>query len=140
MNVKEFEETACPFCGQIRLGGGDCDCDGAKRARKIEDQIKRAADTIDDLFGESCKERGYKPLPEKEIGTLNVLAELIVNYKMHQAMLSFAGGIRAKLSHGAKGAIKVERSETKKGFRRSQGISFLIYWNILENQCRILFF
>ena len=114
MNVKEFEETACPFCGQVRLGGGDCDCDGAKRARKIEDQIKRAADTIDDLFGESCKERGYKPLPEKEIGTLNVLAELIANYKMHQAMLSFAGGIRAKLSHGTKGAIKVERSETKK--------------------------
>ena len=114
MNTEIFEETACPFCGQVRLGGGDCDCDGAKRARKIEDQIKRAADTIDDLFGESCKERGYKPLPEKEIGTLNVLAELIANYKMHQAMLSIAGGIRAKLSHGAKGAIKVARSETKK--------------------------
>ena len=48
MNVKAFEEKACPFCGQVRLGGGDCDCDGAK------------------------------------------------------------------LSHGAKGAIKVERSETKK--------------------------
>ena len=51
---------------------------------------------------------------KKEIGTLNVLTELIANYKMHQAMLSFAGGIRAKLSRGAKGAIKVERSETKK--------------------------
>lgn len=114
MSVRVFEEKACPFCGQVRLGGGDCDCDGAKRARKIADQIERAVGTIDDLFGESCKERGYKPLPEKEIGTLNVLAELIANYKMHQAMLSFAGGIRAKLSHGAKGAIKVERSETKK--------------------------
>ena len=114
MSVIVFEEKACPFCGQVRLGGGDCDCDGAKRARKIADQIERAVGTIDDLFGEGCKESGYKPLPEKELQILNTLVELIANYKMHQAVLSFAGGIRAKLSHGAKGAIKVERSETKK--------------------------
>ena len=25
MNTEIFEETACPFCGQVRLGGGDKD-------------------------------------------------------------------------------------------------------------------
>ena len=28
-------ETTCPYCGQIQLMGGECDCPGARRARKI---------------------------------------------------------------------------------------------------------
>lgn len=108
------KEIACPFCGQISLTGDECNCPGAKRDRKIKDQIKRAAQAIDEIFGESCLEEGYTPVSEDNIDIMNAAAVQIANYKMHAVSFVFSSGTRAKITRGAKGVIKVERSETKK--------------------------
>lgn len=107
-------ERVCPFCGQISLAGDECDCPGAKRDRRIKDQIERAVQAIDEIFGEACPEEGYKPVSEDNIDVLNAAAVQIANYKMHAASFVLSSGTRAKLTRGAKGVIKVERSETKK--------------------------
>lgn len=108
------DEAACPYCGQIRIMGDDCDCTGAKRARKIEDQIQRAVEAIEDIFGEACTDEGYKPVSEDAIELMSAAAVQIANYKIHAISLILSSGTRAKLTRGAKGIIKVERSETKK--------------------------
>lgn len=107
-------EAACPFCGQISLTGDECNCPGARRDRKIKDQIERAVQAIDEIFGETCSEEGYKPVSEENIDIMNAAAVQIANYKMHAVSLVLSSGTRAKLTRGAKGVIKVERSETKK--------------------------
>ena len=107
-------EATCPYCGQIQLMGGECDCPGARRARKIEDQIQRAVEAIDEIFGEACAEEGYKPVSEDNIELMDAAAVQIANYKIHAVSLVLSSGTRAKLTRGAKGVIKVERSETKK--------------------------
>ena len=115
--IKEIgfdDEVACPYCGQIKIMGGECDCPGAKRARKIEDQIQRAVEAIEDIFGEACTEEGYKPVSEENIELMDAAAVQIANYKIHAISLILSSGTRAKLTRGAKGVIKVERSETKK--------------------------
>ena len=45
---------------------------------------------------------------------MNDIASLIAHEKLAQVTLTLPGGIKAKLTRGAKSAIKVERSETKK--------------------------
>mgnify|MGYP002539173483 CR=1 FL=1 len=107
-------EVACPFCGQISLTGDECNCPGARRDRKIKDQIERAVQAIDEIFGEACSEEGYKPVSEDNIDIMNAAAVQIANYKMHAVSFVLSSGTRAKLTRGAKGVIKVERSETKK--------------------------
>lgn len=115
INEVEFEnESACPYCGQINIMGGDCDCLGAKRAKKIEDQIRRAQMAIEEVFGEACTEEGYTPVSEDNIEFMNSAAVLLANYKIHAISIVLSSGTRAKLARGSKGAIKVERFETKK--------------------------
>lgn len=108
------DEAACQYCGQIKIMGGDCDCPGAKRARKIEDQIQRAVEAIEEIFGEACTDEGYKPVSEDAIELMSAAAVQIANYKIHAISLVLSSGTRAKLTRGAKEVIKVERSETKK--------------------------
>lgn len=47
-------QEPCPFCGQISLMDDECNCPGARRDRKIKDQIERAVQAIDEIFGEAC--------------------------------------------------------------------------------------
>lgn len=113
-NIGFEDEKACKHCGQISLTGDDCNCPGARRERKIQEQIERAAITINEVFGEGCEESGYKPVSEDNINTMYDAAVQIANYKIHAVAFVLPGGVRAKLTRGAKCAIKVERSETKK--------------------------
>ena len=106
-------EDTCKFCGQLTLTG-DCDCPGAHRERKIQDQIERAIISIQEIFGEGCEESGYKPVSEDNIEIMNDIAVQIANYKLHGVALILPSGTRAKLARASKGAIKVERSEVKK--------------------------
>lgn len=68
-------EAACPYCGQISIVGGDCDCVGAKRARRIEAQIWQAKQAIDEIFGEQAEQDGKKPIAEENIAILKTVAE-----------------------------------------------------------------
>ena len=88
----------CEFCGQVSIGKDECDCWQARRAKRIADQISRASLAIAD----------------EHIDLMNNIAELIANEKLNSASLTLVSGTKAKLTRGAKGAIKVERSETKK--------------------------
>lgn len=103
----------CPFCGQIALDG-ECDCDGAKRERKIQEQIQRANDKIYELFGENCTKLGYNPVADESIQLMLEMAEQVAYWKMYSASLYIANGVKAKISRTAGGKIKIERSETKK--------------------------
>lgn len=114
MKKIDFEDDACPYCGQVRITEGDCNCDGAKRARRIQERIQNAGETIEELFGEECKKDGYTPIPEDNIETLNAAVVQIVNYKLHAALFVLSSGTRAKITRSKGGSIKIERTETKK--------------------------
>ena len=114
MKKIDFEDDACPYCGQVRITEGDCNCDGAKRARRIHERIQNAGETIEELFGEECKKDGYTPIPEDNIETLNAAVVQIVNYKLHAASFVLSSGTRAKITRSKGGSIKIERTETKK--------------------------
>lgn len=114
MKKIDFEDDACPYCGQVRITEGDCNCDGAKRARRIQERIQNAGETIEELFGEECKKDGYTPIPEDNIETLNAAVVQIVNYKLHAASFVLSSGTRAKITRSKGGSIKIERTETKK--------------------------
>ena len=107
-------EAACPYCGQISITGGDCNCEGAKRARRIEAQIWQAKQAIDEIFGEQAEQDGKKPIVEENIAILKTVAEQIANYKLHSASFVLSSGTRAKLTRGSKGVIKIARTETQK--------------------------
>ncbi|MDR1001695.1 MAG: hypothetical protein LBL82_00270 [Oscillospiraceae bacterium] len=107
-------ETACPHCGQIQLSGAECSCHGAKKAAKVANQIIRANEAIQETFGEQCKAKGFIPVTEENIIFLQLAAEQIANCKFYAIAFVLPSGTRAKLTRGAKGTIKVERSETKK--------------------------
>lgn len=114
MKKIDFEDDACPYCGQVRITEGDCNCDGARRARRIQERIQNAGETIEELFGEECKKDGYTPIPEDNIETLNAAVVQIVNYKLHAASFVLSSGTRAKITRSKGGSIKIERTETKK--------------------------
>lgn len=111
-NIKN--ENVCPYCKQTSLLGDECQCSGARRARKIQDQIERAAEAIDNTFGENCIEAGFLPVPQENIDLMYTAAVQIATHKVHAITITLSSGTRAKLSRGTKGVIKVERSETRK--------------------------
>ena len=110
----ETNILTCEYCSQILVGKTECDCKDARRARKIADQISRASLAIRDIFGTKCTAKGYTPVADEHIELMDNIAALIANHKIHTASLTLISGTKAKLTRGAKGAIKVERSETKK--------------------------
>ena len=113
-NIRFDEEEVCPYCNQVLLNGGECSCEKAQRARKIETQIFLANDKIKKTFGEECKDLGYAPVPEEILNILFEAVELTANYKIRSITIEAAGRVRAKLSRDVKGKIKIERSETQK--------------------------
>lgn len=112
-NKKINFEGVCPFCGQVSLNE-ECNCDGAQRERKIQSQIRRATDTIYELFGPDCTENGYIPIADESIKLMREIVEQVAYWKMYSASLHIANGLKAKISRTASGKIKIERSETKK--------------------------
>lgn len=104
----------CKFCGQVFIGEEGCDCWQARREKRIADQIRRAELAINEIFGEECTKQGYIPVSEEHIDLMNNLAKLIANEKIASASLTLVGGTKAKFARGAKNAVKIERSETKK--------------------------
>lgn len=112
-NKKINFDDICPYCGQISLGE-ECDCDGAKRERKIQSQIQRATDTIYELFGSDCTEIGYVPIADESIQLMLEIVKEVAYWKMYSASVHIANGVKAKISRTASGKIKIERSETKK--------------------------
>lgn len=112
-----FDETDgnfCPFCGQGMFDGDECDCDGAKRDRKIKASIHEAKAAIDRIFGAENEKAGFEVVPDESIEMLKTCVEPLAYHKIHAVSFILSSGTKAKLTRGAKGVIKIERTETKK--------------------------
>lgn len=108
-----MNENVCKYCGQIIIGGAECSCGGARLDKKIQMQKLNARNAINDLFGEGCIAEGYEPLGDEDIEFLKSIAERVAERKVNSVSLIIAGNVRAKFSRGAKGKVKIERSEAR---------------------------
>ncbi len=108
------DNNVCKYCGQISVGGEPCRCEGAKQERKIQDQIEKASAAVETIFGENCSDNGYTPIHKSSISILLAAVEQLANSMIYSITFELPDGVKAKLARGAKGRIKVERSETKK--------------------------
>ena len=52
-----IESAVCEFCGQVLMADVECECKEAKQARRILDQIERAKEAADEIFGENSKKK-----------------------------------------------------------------------------------
>lgn len=111
--IDETDGNFCPFCGQ-GIFGDECNCDGAKRDRKIKASIFEAKAAIDRIFGEENEKAGFEVVPDESIEMLKDCVEPLAYHKVHAVAFVLSSGTKAKLTRGAKGVIKIERTETKK--------------------------
>jgi len=125
--MNEVIAGACRFCGQANINGLfdknisledaeeqatlKCNCCEAE----IYQKITSAKNNINILFGKGSEEYGMKPTEsEKVIEHMNQVVELIADETILNATIQITARTKAKFSLTAKGAIKIERSETKK--------------------------
>lgn len=116
----KIETTCCPYCGQYitletigevgeeklqELAAEQCECGGAKEARRKKQQREKLEKNICKLFGET--------FPEASDLLIAAICP-IQEYNLAAIQIDTGLGIKAKLSVNQKGEIKVEKSETKK--------------------------
>lgn len=118
----------CKFCGQTReivevekmtqeeldaSAAYACDCPGGRATAKRMDQIAAARYRIEQLFGEEAEDFGFDPKPDA-VETLQMLASLLIEKGIDEIAVRFGGTIKCKIVRLQSGAIRVERSESKK--------------------------
>lgn len=125
----EQKHGVCCFCGQIatveepagwrqedidRLAAEQCDCDGAAEYRGREKRKENAIIAIVEMCGEI--EGGVE---QEVIDLMTGIVDRILGGEMTGATLDLGDGLKVKITITAKGAIKIERSETKKRSREA---------------------
>lgn len=105
--------NTCEYCGQV-VADGICDCPEARRQAKIADQIARAKDAVEELFGEKCADNGYSPVSDESKEIMFAAVDLIANRKIYAMSIGLPSSVKASIKLGSAGTIKVERSDTKK--------------------------
>ncbi len=108
-----MSNNVCEFCGQVLMADVECECKEAKQARRILDQIERAKEAADEIFGENSKKENYTPISEECMDIIYSAIEQIAHAKIYAVTFTLPNGAKAKLTR-SKGDIKIERSETKK--------------------------
>lgn len=116
-----MSEKICQHCGQLLTMGGECNCPGAHVERKIAIQKSKARQAIDEIFGSLCEENEYEPVSEEEVQILKSFADKVAERKLISISALLGGGIKAKFTRGAKGAVKIERSESRKTSAEVEG-------------------
>ena len=106
--------NVCEFCGQVTMAAEECKCPGAERERKTVKRIEKAKEEIDKLFGDGCIALGYVPISIQNIDMLQFTAERIARGLLHKASYHLSTGTKASVSAGSDGALKIERTETRK--------------------------
>lgn len=115
MSIEEYKTgtSVCEFCGQALIAGAECSCGGARDRRRIVELIAKANLLINETFGESSVDSGYKPIAYEDYQVLFPVAEALAYRKARSAVLILKDGTKAKLvSDGM--TIKIERVETRK--------------------------
>ena len=106
-------DTVCRFCGQILMDGSECNCAGAYAQRKIEVQKASARKAVEDIFGEGSQDNGFDPIMEEDFHALILIADLAAEKKINSATLVFPPNVKAKITRGSGGKVKIERSEVR---------------------------
>lgn len=116
--------AVCPHCGQIvqvEPKAGEtpteaaervCRCAGAMAARSRAEQIDKAREMIDALFGDDCYEKyGVARVGDKTLAVLSLLCVDVIDGEISGAKIQINGLCRADVSIGAKGELKLKRTE-----------------------------
>lgn len=119
---------SCPYCGQVCETGIEfdnveranayaarhCRCDGAIRARAIEERKMDARDSIDELFGESCAEaHDFEPVESEVLDLLKTVADALIDDRIIGVSLDSVSFGKCKMKLGKDGYAVITRSETK---------------------------
>ena len=103
------EMNVCKHCGQLCID--ECDCDGAVRERKCRDYLVRAYAEIDEIIK---GEDGTGAVDEDVRKLLCETAERISYGGITSVKFVLSSGVSLTFKRVAEGAIKIERSESKK--------------------------
>lgn len=114
----------CRFCGQavaVKPEPGEtpeeaavraCDCPDARRYRLRMERVERSEEMINTLFGPGCEEAyETKHVPEETLQMLKVASVLAIDGKLSKVTVQVGGICKAEIGVGAKGEIKVKRTE-----------------------------
>ena len=101
-----MSNNICQFCGQVLMADVVCECKEAKQARRVSDQIERAKEAADEIFGENSKKENYIPISEECMEIIYSAIEQIAHAKIYAVTFTLPNGAKAKLTR-SKGDIKI---------------------------------
>lgn len=126
----EIITGACRFCGQThqttgvtqeeadRIATQACQCDGARKEKRIRDVIRDAKERAEDLLGEGGALDGFVPIEDSGVRDLiNAAIELIAIGELNSAAMQINGRGAVKVKSSGVGGVKIERTRT---LRRSE--------------------
>lgn len=116
---------ACRFCGQMKIvpwsmtqeeaddkATEACDCDDAAWDRKLKEQIRKAKEALNSVFGPGAADYGQKPVGARAMAFLQEAVSVMAEGYIDNVSVDLMGACRAKLTLTGKGSIKVKRTET----------------------------
>lgn len=127
----EIMMGVCRFCGQTyqirdaetqeeadERASQICQCDDARKNKRILDVIRDAKDKADDLLGEIGAEDGFIPVENEHVRALIYAAIRLVAYgELRETTMQIIGRGVVKVKASGVGGVKIERSRT---LRRSE--------------------
>ena len=123
----EIITGACRFCGQLhqttgvtqaeadRIATQACQCDGARKEKRIRDVIRDAREKADDLLGEIGEQEGFIQVENEGVrGLINDTITLVAYGELREASLQIIGRGVVKVKSSGIGGVKIERTRTLK--------------------------
>lgn len=116
----EVQLGACIYCGQVfnlqtsgqcteeqlnRWATDQCDCSGARGARRVEESEKKAKDNIEKFFRENSPEAA---------DIMKMAVRSVQEQKIASITVDTGFGVKGSVKLTNKGFIKVEKSISKK--------------------------
>lgn len=118
---------ACRYCGQLhqttgvtqeeadRIATQACQCDGARKEKRIRDVIRDAKERAEDLLGEGGALDGFVPIEDGRVRDFIYAAiELIAIGELNSTAMQISGRGAVKVKSSGVGGVKIERSRTLK--------------------------
>ena len=103
--MKEQTNNTCQFCGQVLLGGQECDCADAVIHRAKKSAYDEAINEIKELVTN---------WPDEHIKVVESAADEIIFNGLKSAQFEDLYGVKLKLSFAPKSYIKIDKTKTSK--------------------------
>lgn len=126
MNTENKYIGACRYCGQINAeitsdNSNDaddaatmsCKCPEAQKYQNIQEQIQKASERVEQLFGADAKSYGFESMSEKFIEFLKGIVKRIAYGEFRSVTVQADSFTTAKISKNDS-VMKVERKEVNK--------------------------